>query len=255
MNKESISKHYADVANDYDDIYGFSYHYVADFAIKHLKLQPDDLLADIRAGTGAITSLIWNKSLLDNPILCVDPSNDMLKIAEKRNGLKTCLATADDFFCGKPHAHYICNKLMFMSSANLFQDPYQTFRSAFEYLPANGLLVVLQRSTECTLPVWKSLLAKGIECSHTVDRYRDQLERAGFRVTLSVETGESTMAKREWYDKLRKKMFTIMSGFSDEEIEEGIRELDRERFPHKDDTDTIEIRDTLVYFVGLKVQS
>ena len=253
MEKESISKHYADVANRYDDLFRFTYDYIADFTIRRLKLQPDDRLVDIVAGTGAITSLIWTKSCLNNPILCVDPSIDMLKIAEKKKGLKTCPSTADDFFGGNYQTDYIYNKLMFLSCANLFQDPYETFRSAFEYLPANGLLVVVQRSTECTLPLWKSIYAKSIQSSHTIDGYRDQLERAGFQVTLSVETGASTMTKREWYDKLRKRMFTVMSGLSDEEIEEGIREVDREWFCDKEDGDNIEIKDTLVYFVGLKV--
>ena len=62
MEQESVSKHYSDVATDYDDLYGFTNDYIAGFAVKHLQLKPDDLLADIGAGTGAISSLIWEKS-------------------------------------------------------------------------------------------------------------------------------------------------------------------------------------------------
>ena len=62
MEQENVSKHYSDVATHYNDLYEFTYNYVAEFAVKHLQLKPDDLLADIGAGTGVISSLIWEKS-------------------------------------------------------------------------------------------------------------------------------------------------------------------------------------------------
>ena len=58
----AVSKHYTDVANRYDELYGFTNDYIAEFAVKHLLLDPDDLLTDIGAGTGAISSLVWKKA-------------------------------------------------------------------------------------------------------------------------------------------------------------------------------------------------
>ena len=62
MEQEVVVKHFTDVASRYDDLYGFAYDYIPQFAIKYLELKPDDVLADIGAGTGAISSLIWKKA-------------------------------------------------------------------------------------------------------------------------------------------------------------------------------------------------
>ena len=62
MEQQDVVKHFTDVASRYDDLYGFAYDYLPEFAIKHLELKPDDVLADIGAGTGAISSLIWKKA-------------------------------------------------------------------------------------------------------------------------------------------------------------------------------------------------
>ena len=62
MEQQDVVKHFTDVASRYDELYGFAYDYIPDFAIKHLQLKPDDVLADIGAGTGAISSLIWKKA-------------------------------------------------------------------------------------------------------------------------------------------------------------------------------------------------
>jgi ubiquinone/menaquinone biosynthesis C-methylase UbiE len=62
MEQQDVVRHFTDVASHYDDLYEFTYDYMTEFAIKHLQLKPDDILADIGAGTGAISSLIWKKA-------------------------------------------------------------------------------------------------------------------------------------------------------------------------------------------------
>ena len=54
------------------------------------------------------------------------------------------------------------------------------------------------------------------------------------------------MTKGEWYNKLRKRVFSTLYSFSDEEIEEGLEELDRNWFPDTTDLDIVDIKDTMV---------
>ena len=60
------------------------------------------------------------------------------------------------------------------------------------------------------------------------------------------------MTKLDWYDRLRKRVFSTLYEFSDEQIEEGLNELDREWFPGKEDSDLVEISDSLVFYIATK---
>lgn len=86
----------------------------------------------------------------------------------------------------------------------------------------------------------------------SVDEFKYYLESAGFDITLTVEVGVTKMAKCDWYDKLQRRMFTTLCEFSDEQIEEGLKELDKEVFPGKRESDIVEIRDTIAYFTAAK---
>ena len=62
MEQVDVVKHFKDVANRYDELYGFVYEELSQLTVKHLQLNSDDLLVDVGAGTGAISHLIWKKA-------------------------------------------------------------------------------------------------------------------------------------------------------------------------------------------------
>lgn len=168
---------------------------------------------------------------------------------ETRDGVKPYLATADAFF-SQHSTTTKCNKILINESAHLFPDPQETFYKVFEYLPEDGLLVLIQRSTCCTFPMWKAL--KEVIAPVSVDALKEYLDRAGFQVTVSVEVGTTNMTKHDWYDKLRRRIFTMLGEFTNEDIEKGIRELHQSWLPDKGENDVVEIRDSLAIFTATK---
>ena len=187
---------------------------------------------------------------LNNPILCVDPNAEMLQVAESRGGLKPCRATADGFFTNtKDVPKY--SKVLINESAHLFPDAEGTFREALNYLPSNGLLVMIVRATTSTFPMWASLKEKFAPISE--DKFKEYLVKAGFNVQVMTEVGTVKMTKGDWYHRLRKRVFSTLYEFSDEQIEEGLKELDRDWFPGKKDTDIVVISDTLQFYVAMKL--
>ena len=187
---------------------------------------------------------------LNHPVICIDPSAEMLQLAKSRGGLKPCLTTADAFLTTTTNDLPKCNKILINESAHLFPYPQNTFCKAHEYLPADGLLVVIIRATQSTFPMWRALREKFAPVSE--NEFQVYLEKAGFNVRMSTEVGTVEMTKLDWYDRLRKRVFSTLYEFSDEQIEEGLRELDQEWFPGKEESDLVEIRDSVVFYIAIK---
>ena len=115
--RKAVDEHYAKLAPAYDQIYEFVSSVNANIIQRLVPLSRDDQLVDIGGGT-ALTSLkIHSELKMTNPVVCVDPSEEMLKVARK-NGAITIHSTAEDFLAsGKPEFP-LKVVLMIMSSQN-----------------------------------------------------------------------------------------------------------------------------------------
>lgn len=62
FNHAYVSTDYYDaISSEYDDLWGFVHGAWADVIIKELDIQPNDHVAEIGAGTGALSEIIWNR--------------------------------------------------------------------------------------------------------------------------------------------------------------------------------------------------
>lgn len=169
-------------------------------------------------------------------------------MAMKREGLIVCNTTADHFFTSNDWIKY--NKVLLNECAHLFPDTLSTFQKVAEYLPRDGLLLLIVRASTSTFPMWGELQKRFTV--HSEDVFQTFLKQAGFKVTVATEVYTIPMTKGEWYSKLRGRVFTVLYEFSDEEIEEGLKDLDREWFPGKKESDVIEIKDTVLFYMATK---
>ena len=170
----------------------------------------------------------------------------MLHFAEKRDGLIPFLGTADEFLTNDDPKLKHYSKILMCFCAHLFPSPLDTFKKIAAYLPDEGKLVMIRRGQKCTLPLWDELLR--MFTMFEIDTFKEMLEKAGFTVKLVQESYTVPMTKMEWYNKLRKRVFSSQYSFSDKEIEEGLEELDRNWFPDTTDFDIVDIKDTVVLY-------
>ena len=188
---------------------------------------------------------------LKAPVLCVEPNAEMLREAEKWEGVKPYHGSADDFFSSNLQPR--CNKIFVSGSVHYFTDPLTTFRKAALYLPADGIMLIRNRSSEATLlPLWKSAVEKFLKAYDTPVPLQTVLEQAGFSVQVITYTYTAEMTKGEWYDKIRQRMICVLNEFSDEQIEEGLKELDRDWLPAKKVSDVVQVDDRWICYIATK---
>ena len=76
---------------------------------------------------------------LTKPIVCVDPSKDMLEVAE-RNGAITIQSTAEDFFATKPR--FPLNVVLMNGCIHHFEKPDYVISQLASYMPEDGICIM-----------------------------------------------------------------------------------------------------------------
>ena len=80
---KQLKGHYKKVAPKYDKFYELLSRVKADFIQRFIPLSKDDQLVDVGGGTAQFSLMIHSDLEMTNPVVCVDPSEEMLKVARK----------------------------------------------------------------------------------------------------------------------------------------------------------------------------
>src|SRR5918999_115943 len=91
--------HYAQLASSYDAIWSNRAEYVTWMSTeiaKRLRISAGDRIADVGAGTGLFVRRLAQSASPDTPILCIDPSTEMLEHLPADPRLQPICGTAED---------------------------------------------------------------------------------------------------------------------------------------------------------------
>ena len=226
-NSYFLLEHYKSLAVDYDRFQQAQSRAIANFIHKLVQLSADDQIIDVAGGTAQISLMVKDDLGMTRPVVCIDPSEEMLDVA-RRNGALAIQSTAEEFFAAKPEFPL---RVIFMNGCvHHFEKPEFIFSQMASYMPEGGVCVVCKYPPNTTLPFFKA--AKDAY-SKAGDRLEDVHKLIDFksmglecRKVLGVERGE--VDKALWYESLRKRLASFLAAFSDRELEEGIEELEEE---------------------------
>ena len=176
---------------------------------------------DIGGGTGQVSLKIRSDLGLTKPVVCVDPSQEMLDVA-KKNGAITIKATAEEFFATKPE--YPLKVVLMSSCTHHFKDIELVFTKLAEFMPDDGVCFVAEYPAE-SLPMFEA--AKQVHISTIKSQYfRQFVESVGFKWKMVSQSQMQEVNKSFWYDSIRNRYDTALMRFTDEELEKGIAELE-----------------------------
>ena len=68
--------------------------------LHHLQLSPHSRVVDLGAGFCATAALLWSKAKLAKPVMCVEPSQDMLDRSAGLQGVSTLCQTGEEWAAG-----------------------------------------------------------------------------------------------------------------------------------------------------------
>ena len=250
-----FADHYRNVVNKYDYFYKENHQGYIPILMKCLDLKPEHVVADVGSGTGAIAKDLFELSGLHNPIWCVDPSVEMQEVARQKKGVYPVVKTAEEFF-SNPQISDRFDRVLATMSAHHFVNPDAVYKGILRSLRPGGFYVQLTGTLKSSLPSFKGLKNLMSQCFERGKEISSPLLREiGVNSNISYQefSFSAAVTKSKLYEKYRCRFLSVLQHLSDDEIEEGIRELENEYYHNVKDDELINYECTVLMTRAEKV--
>jgi len=223
-----MDNHFDSIADIFNQSWHFSDRYKAwmvDHIVEHLGLQSSDIFVDLGGGTGNYTVKIAQQAHLSCKPFCVEPSAEMCAEARILNELEVIQACANSFVEIESLTY---NKVLMKEMVHHISDRNQVWSDLHsKLLHANdGALLIVTRPQNTPIPLFQAAKEQFAATQPSHKTLIAELETTGFTVNYSFDTYQVNMPKERWFSMLRNRFMSDLSYFSDDEIENGIYELD-----------------------------
>ncbi|MFE2022221.1 class I SAM-dependent methyltransferase [Streptomyces sp. NPDC059499] len=231
MERRDVQGHYEELAADYDEhwVYGPDYiPWMAARIVEALRLTASDRIADIGCGTGLFAREVVKAVMPTHPVLCVDPSEAMLRqignppLAD----LNPVVASAEGIADGDvdlPHGQL--DAMWLKESVHHLADPARTLRGLAGRLAPGGRLLVVMLPATIRYPLFKAALTRFEELQPDPADIVEHLTAAGMEAGLTHVEHELRIDRDKYFGMVRARYMSLLSTFSDVEIEQGIEEM------------------------------
>eukprot|EP00092_Neocalanus_flemingeri_P017532 GFUD01018967.1.p1 GENE.GFUD01018967.1~~GFUD01018967.1.p1 ORF type:complete len:267 (+),score=71.52 GFUD01018967.1:95-895(+) len=243
MDQSALNEHYRNLANKYDSSYSNAtavgdskgqYDFLGEkgarIIMELMDMKVDDRMVDLGAGTCKTAGMIAQMAGLKHPVLCVDPVQEMLEVANKNNvpNIETLCATAEDF--SRKDVKY--DKILIKGAIHHF--PVNKMREIFTgiktQLNDKGVILIDKSATSTTeegMPFFKKGILIQRQMNAALDGLLENLLKdLGFQVDKQIIHGDKNMSKDEAIQMIKNRGISGLSVLSDDELKEGIEEVE-----------------------------
>lgn len=235
VEQRAMRGHYAGLAVDYDELWGYEPDYVPWMSgqiTEALQLRPNDRIADIGSGTGLFAREVARKLQPRHPLLCVDPSEEMLSRLGRPlpPGLTPVAASAEDIAEDRVHLPYEhLDAVWLKESVHHVADPAHTLQGLADRLAPAGRMLVVMLPGSIQYPLFEAALVRFEELQPDPADIESHLRSAGLETSITHVEHELRLDRDRYLGMVRARYMSLLSTFSDSEIEKGIEEI---RFAH-----------------------
>ena len=195
----------------------------------------DDQLVDVGGGTAEISLMLKRDLGITKPVVCVEPSLNMLKVAEQK-GARGIHCGAEEFFATKPD--FPLDVVLMMCCVHHFKDRDFVFTKLAEYMPETGRCAVVQTdfASNLKLPWFKG--GKDYPIAEDMQSITKLCQSKGFKCELVCEEDKIQLKKQKLYTMFRERFRSTFRALTDQQLEEGIQKLEDGDFKG---LDTVEV--------------
>lgn len=231
VESHDVHGHYEELAAEYDEhwVYGPDYiPWMSARIAESLRATAADRIADIGCGTGLFAREVARIVRPHHPILCVDPSEAMLRQIghPSPSGLMPICAAAEDIAEARVALPYEQLDAMWLKeSVHHVAHPATTLRGLAQRLAPGGRLLVVMLPASIDYPLFRAALDRFEELQPDPGHIARHLEAAGLEAELFHVEHELCLDREKYIGMVRARYMSLLSTFSDQEIEEGIEEM------------------------------
>ncbi|MER6843501.1 class I SAM-dependent methyltransferase [Streptomyces platensis] len=231
MERRDVQGHYERLAADYDEHWAYGPHHITWMSariVESLQLSSADRIADIGCGTGMFAREVARIVNPQHAILCVDPSLAMLHQigTPPPAGLTPIVAPAEDIAAGSTQLPYEqLDAIWLKESVHHVAEPATTLHGLASRLAPGGRLLVIMLPTSIEYPLFQAARARFTALQPDPERIVDHLRAAGLQPQLCYAEYELRLDRDNYIGMVRARYMSVLSTFSDSEIEKGIDEM------------------------------
>ena len=231
---DHIEEHYAQVASSYNYSWSSRTEYVSwmNAAIaKRLRISSGDRIADIGAGTGLFLRQLAHRASVDEPILCIDPSAEMLENLPEDPRLRPIRGTAEDVAGGQvalPYEQF--DAIVMKEVIHHIRDVYGTLRGLAGLLAPGGRMLVVTLPPLLDYPLFQAALDRFAAMQPEPESIANAMHAAGLQAECLIEEVPVVVDRDQYIDLVGNRWMSVLSTFTDEELTSGLDEM-RDRYP------------------------
>ena len=244
----TMQEHYKKLSVNFKRLWNYSDAFVSSLTsdvIKLLALNAADTFVDLGCGPGLYTQEIYKQVGFSKPVICVDPVAEMLNILPSGSSFVKMNLNAQAF--SQAGVHY--DKVLIKEVIHHMKEDIEW---VIPRLVANlsdiGRILVLLSPIEVNYPLFKKALTirqRGVPLEGKINAL---FLESGLTSRIELRSYDVTLAKDTYFEMVRMRYMSFLSLFNDDEIEEGIREMDLAL----SNNTTVRFTESYYYIIGMK---